>query len=319
MKSLLFEIKTDPVIPPEIKQAASDRNLAIFIGAGLSRFVGCTGWGELANNLIRKCEQKELINHFENQMLSKESDMKKKITICNQIFKENGDEDSFMIEMRKSLNDKTVDNYKNNKLSDEDKKNYEEGLQIFKDLFNLNGLFLTTNADRHIDSVFQGPNIIYKASDFKADELDSNKLYKIHGSIKDENSLVFTVDQYINTYLNERFVDFLEAIFSSFTVLFVGYGLSEFELLDYLVKSSRGTSKRHYFLKDYFKHEDRIYKFEQMYFEKIGITLIPYEKDKLGYNQLKEIIKDWVNDVKENSLVLQRHFNDIDEALENPM
>lgn len=315
MTKNLFKIKPDPDLPPEIKQASEDGNLAVFIGAGISRFVECSSWGTLAKNLIGRCEKEGLINHFENDMLSKEYDMKKTITICNQILSKNH---GFMEEMRKSLNDEIIDEHKSGNLGLDKKLKFEKNLQIYKDLFSLNGLFITTNADRHIDSVYEGANIVYEKKDFSADKIDNNKLYKIHGSIVDEKSLVFTVDQYIDAYLNDEFGRFIEEIFSKYTVLFLGYGLGEFELLDYLIKTTKGKTKRHFFLKDYFQHEERIYEFEQMYFGKIGITLIPYKKDEKGFNQLKDIVKDWVEEIKESTTVLQKNFNDLDDALENP-
>jgi hypothetical protein len=316
-KSHLFEIKPCPDLLSEIKEANESKKLAIFIGAGISRFLDCRSWSTLANNLIKRCEKEELINHFEQEMLSKNSDMKKTITICNQILE---NDDRFMSEMKKSLNDEMAQKYiDNNFLSNEELENYKNKLKIYRDLFSLNGLFITTNADRHIDQLFEKENIIFKKEDFRKDKIDNNQLYKIHGSIVDKNSLVFTVDQYIDRYyINLYFAEFLEAIFANYTVFFVGYGLNEFELLDYLFKSTHGNNRKHFFLKDYFSHEQRIYQFDQMYFEKIGITLIPYEKDKEGFDQLKEIIDVWVKKMKDETMILQKNFDDIDEALENP-
>ena len=38
----MFEIKSDPRLLPEIQQAAENKELAVFICAGLSRFLDCT-------------------------------------------------------------------------------------------------------------------------------------------------------------------------------------------------------------------------------------------------------------------------------------
>jgi hypothetical protein len=37
-------LKNIPEVPSKIKRAVNDKKLAIFIGAGVSRFVGCTSW-----------------------------------------------------------------------------------------------------------------------------------------------------------------------------------------------------------------------------------------------------------------------------------
>lgn len=291
-----------PQIPDEIKEASNKKKLAIFIGAGISRFLGCESWATLAYNLTKRCEKEGLINHLEQQSLSKLTDFKKTITICHEILKDNNL--AFMDEMRSSLNNEKVS-----------KDNPD--LEIYKDLFSFNGLFVTTNADRHIDQLFMKDNIVKDLKEFYPDNVSIDKLYKIHGCITDEKSLVFTVDKYIEQYLNRNFSDFLQKIFNEYTVLFVGYGLREIELLDYIFKSKSGGSG-HFMLKDYFKHEEKIYQFEQLYFDKLGINIIPYEKDENGFNQLKYIIKDWADKIKVETVAMQKVFEDIDDALENP-
>ena len=315
-----FDIKPVPDLLPEIKESASSKKLAIFVGAGISRFVGCSSWWSLAENLTKKCEKEGLINHSEQQMLAKNPDMKKVITICNHLL---GNDDRFMEEMKKSLNDDTIENYISKTQTTNENEKYEKKLQIYKDLFSLNALFITTNADRHVDLLFNKNNIIYKKDDFKLPTEDEkiivpNRLYKIHGSIVDKTSLVFTVDQYLDRYIDPDFNRFLESLFANYYVLFVGYGLSEFELLDYLFKSTRGNQKKHFFLKDYFSYEQKLYEFEQMYFEKLGITLIPYEKDQIGFEQLRIILNDWAEKIKIETTTLDNVFDDIDEALGNP-
>ena len=295
-----FDIKPIPDLLPEIKESASSKKLAIFVGAGISRFVGCTSWWTLAENLTKKCEKEGLINHSEQQMLAKNPDMKKVITICNHLLE---NDNRFMDEMKKSLNDDTVEKYISKSQTPSENEEYEKKLQIYKDLFSLNALFVTTNADRHVDLMFHEGNIIYKKENFKLpskDEklIDQNRLYKIHGSIVDKNSLVFTVDQYLDRYTNDSFNNFLISLFANYHILFVGYGLSEFELLDYLFKSTRGDKQKHFFLKDYFSYEKKLYEFEQMYFGKLGITLIPYEKDQIGFEQLRIILSDWADKIK---------------------
>ncbi len=308
----MFKIIALPELLPEIKETAENGDLAIFMGAGLSRFLDCMSWKDLAVNLTKKCESENLINNYEQSVLANSNDFKKTITICNELLK---DDKRFMKEMRNSLNDKDVKKYLNGTLKD--KAEYEQKLQIYKNLFSLNAIFITTNADRHIDQVFASENI--KVKDFgAATELDNNHLYKIHGSITDKESLVFTVDGYLNRYTNEGFGNFLEKIFATKTVLFIGYGLGEFELLDYLFKSIKSTGKQHYFLKDFYEHETNIYKFEQIYFKKLGIVLIPYSKDKVGFNQLPKIIEYWVDEMKIKSRVLQKVYDEIDQVLENP-
>ncbi len=297
-----MEIKYIPDLPPQIIKASENKKLAIFIGAGLSRFMGCSSWGELAVNLLQKCEEEGLLNNYEKTVLSQSADFKKTITICSRLL---GNDERFMTEMKKSLND--------DKVGDD-----SIDLKIYKDLVSLNGLIITTNADRHIDQVFLDDNILIE--DFgTATPIDNAHLYKIHGSITDPRSLIFTVEGYLKRYTDPKYGKFLEEIFTKYTVLFLGYGMSEFELMDYLFSSIQSNSKRHYFLKDYYTHEQRIYEFDQMYFDDLGVDLIPYAKDDIGFQQLPKVINEWVNEIKSKTLVLVTNYDDIDDALGTPL
>ena len=80
-----------------------------------------------------------------------------------------------------------------------------------------------------------------------------------------------------------------------------------------------GQKRETFFLKDYFKHEQRIYQFEQLYFDNLGITLIPYAKDMKGFNQLEDIVQNWVDQMKITSTTIHKNFSFIDEALSNPV
>jgi len=294
-----LEIMPIPDLPSQIIEAAENKQLAIFVGAGLSRFMGCSSWGALAENLLNKCETRGFLNNYEKTVLSQNNDFKKTITICHRLL----EEEDFLAEMKKSLNDDKVG---------------DVNIDIYKNLFSLNGLIITTNADRHIDQVYMPDNIVIE-NFTGSTPVDNNHLYKIHGSITDVNSLIFTVGGYLKRYTDSEYGKFLEEIFTKYTVLFLGYGMSEFELMDYLFTSIQGTRKRHYFLKDYFTHEQRIYEFDQMYFNDLGVDLIPYAKDELGFNQLPKIIDQWVQEIKSKTLVLSTNYDDIDEALGNPL
>lgn len=301
-----------PKLPPQIKKAAEIGELVIFIGAGMSYEVGCVDWMTLAKNLIRKCENtlgldEPLLNNFEAtqliNMLEQSGNSKKVITICNDILDKSGNDALFLEEMKKSLNDSNV--------SPSNPK-----LKTYRDLFNLNGIFVTTNADRHIDQIFTPQNIIKK--DFTGSTTLVNKnLYKIHGSIDDPVSLIFTVEQYFKRYKDKEFIKFLEFLFTK-TVLFVGYGLGEFELLEHMYKNITLSENHYFYLGGYYTHEKRLCDFEQMYFDQMKVKLIPYSKDKKGFKQSPIVIEEWVKQIQTTTNVLQNNFDDIDEVLRNP-
>ena len=81
------EIKSIPALPDEIKDAVNNGNLAVFIGAGISRLLGCDGWNTLSRGLLKECHKKKIITFKEKETLLLISDHKKTITICYHLFK----------------------------------------------------------------------------------------------------------------------------------------------------------------------------------------------------------------------------------------
>ena len=49
-------------IPQGIKRAIEEKNLVLFIGAGVSRLTGCWSWDQLARGLIQKCHQLDVLD-----------------------------------------------------------------------------------------------------------------------------------------------------------------------------------------------------------------------------------------------------------------
>ena len=74
-----------PELPEAIKQAVNRDELAVFVGAGASRLMGCMGWDELARNLTAACHDASYINYKEKEALSLDPDHRKTITICHYI------------------------------------------------------------------------------------------------------------------------------------------------------------------------------------------------------------------------------------------
>ena len=256
-------------------------NLVIFLGAGVSRLVDCKSWDELADNLITKCYDLKYITFHEAEALKSYPSQKKKISIAYGILKKK-DEEAFYEVFDKSLEWKT----------EHGKKNIYDYLALLSDTF------VTTNADTCIDSHFIPNDVVYDFSHTKS--VSRHKVFHIHGCQKHRESLVFTVEQYLDRYQNtpnNNYLHFLDDLFSHYTVLFIGYGLEEFELLDYLTLKAKvnKSTKRHYALLPYFSFEKKMAEYDQIYYNSLNIQIIPYAKDDKGYNQLIDIIDDWGN------------------------
>lgn len=60
-----IEIKEEPSVPPEIFEAASSGKLVLFIGAGVSRIIGCPSWKKFALQQLKDLREKKTINYHE--------------------------------------------------------------------------------------------------------------------------------------------------------------------------------------------------------------------------------------------------------------
>ncbi|MBW1615910.1 MAG: SIR2 family protein [Deltaproteobacteria bacterium] len=315
------DIPPIPTLPKEIKDAVDKEKLAVFFGAGVSKIIGCKGWDGLVKDIVKKCYSESFINYKEKETLLADKDYKKVITICFEILKENKCKNYFYDELEKAL------------IGDEELLNSKNIKNIYEELYRLRGLFITTNADKYLDDKFESNNnLIYKfdEKDFNNSNIypiDRTKLYRIHGSIKKPESLVFKVDQYISRYRNKKFREFLTKIFSGYTILFIGYGLSEFELLDFMIerfaseqeykaKDNKRVSRR-FILLGFYKGEENIVEMEQKYYKKLGIDIVPYLKDEKGYEQLYDIIERWNKEINEISRYLFDSDHYIKEAIES--
>lgn len=295
-------IKEIPEFTPEIREAINRDKFAVFIGAGVSRLVGCKGWAELGKELIEECFNINSIDFKEKEMLLRESNNKKIITICYGILEEKDKKETFFSIMRKALKPE-----KNNGTND------ELISPIYDDLYKLKAVYLTTNADLIFDKKFRYPPT-YTYDGTTINNIHIGNLYKLHGTMDDETSLVFTVEQYIKTYREVPFRNFLTKIFHEYTVLFIGYGLEEFELLEYIIMSNNNDSNslRHFILNPYYKEDTRSLEFDQKYYNAMGIQVIPYSKNFLGFNQLDRVIAYWAKKINSETGVLYQTFTEID-------
>ena len=259
-------------------KAIENNTVVFFLGAGVSQYVGCKSWTILADNLIEKCYTLGLINYHESKILKSNQNPKKKISIAYGILKDKN-EDSFFEVFNDALKWKT-----------------EPGIKCIYDyLAVICKTFVTTNADDCIDTHFLESDIIYDFS--KPEKVMPNKVFHVHGHKDHKESLVFTVEQYLKRYNNDNYLSFLDELFKNYTVLFIGYGLEEFELLDYLTLKAKGNNsdKKHYALMPYYSFDKKIAEYDQIYFDSLNIQIIPYAMDDKGYDQLIDIMKDWGN------------------------
>lgn len=295
-----------PDVPQKIIEAVNHRKLAVFIGAGVSRLVGCWSWEKLAKKLIEKCFDKDVLNYKEKESVLQSRDHRQIITIAYNLLKKDEKHELFYECMEEALM------FGKNEIE-------LKGSNIYDKIIKLRGTFFTTNADVLFDNKFIQENIYVIKADFIPgiiSEEKENKLFHIHGSIKDRDSLVFTLSQYLTRYSNNNFRNFLKTIFNYYTVLFLGYGLMEFQLLEFIFEGE-STSLKHYMLEPFYFGEDNLLKLSQLYYDELGIEVIGYEKDKKGYKQLESVLDKWGYEINKNSSYVRSSFTKIDDAVNN--
>lgn len=135
-----------------------------------------------------------------------------------------------------------------------------------------------------------------------------NAVFHIHGSAQAPESMVLTTIDYLERYSSHRidgaavdkenpFLTFLQTLFRLKNVLFIGYGLSELEILEYVIQKGvdrqrhNGEELQHYVLQGFFSHEVELARSLDSYFRQFGIGLLPYSRDKRDWEQLTEVIE----------------------------
>lgn len=283
---------------PAIIKAARDGKLIVFVGAGASILKGYSSWKNYADRKVEYLKNNNLINYYVYEKL-RGFDPKKALSLCEIILLENKEfvDDSKFLE--------PVDKKKE--------------CRIYDDLYAFNAVYVTTNYDDCLDKVAEDTvieqvngsapnqpvqNVVKKKKVFYLEDemlisklLEPGNVLHIHGSIKDQSSRVVTVQDYIKRYGREaRLETLLEEIFSKYTVLFVGYGLEEYEILDFIINTSQRCKRKHtehYALYSMFSPEKELYELHRKYYRALNIELIPYLLDQNGYEGLVKVISEW--------------------------
>ena len=100
--------------------------------------------------------------------------------------------------------------------------------------------------------------------------------------------------------------------------MFVGYGLEELEILEYvLTKGPRGTDEvRHFILQGYFSHEETLMRNMDIYYRNgCGIELLPFRRDEKDWEQLLDVIKAFADGMPASTPLLQQEMQDMENLL----
>ncbi|SDH94300.1 SIR2 family protein [Proteiniclasticum ruminis] len=304
---------------PGIIRAAKEGTLVFFIGAGVSKLYGLPGWDQYARNELEQLFEGGLIDYQTMEKLLQSRDAKKILTLTRIIKNRTSTQKEF------TSTSKDIFSVKSGKNSGLENK-------IYKELFDLDAIYITTNYDDCIDVFWHKRNqilnevkdeisksnsnefeqinangdlegrIIFKKEDIIKSKLDTSNIIHLHGSYVDEATMLVTIPDYLNFYGvkgtqdNPGIADFLDTLFNSaYTVVFLGYGLEEFEILEYMLQKvvDSKVDQKHFMLYPTYPSEKKIIDYYYEYYKNFGIEIIPYDISEKGYIQLQDIISNW--------------------------
>ena len=297
------EFNRSPVVPPELVAAAESGMLVVFIGAGVSRLVGCPSWDGFANAVLNQLTP-AAIDYHEKSLINSISDPRKRLSIAKIIEDEN---DEVSVDYKKIFD---VDNPKSD---------------IYQYINQFSCNFVTTNYDKLIEPDFSNDRPeeewrYYNIEDVLRDKLDEQGcVIHLHGCVDDSKSMVVTTKDYLDHYSSKQVPEFLKYLFEKKTVLFLGYGLEETEVLEYILKGShrleRGE-KRLFILQGFFNAEMSLFKRLNKYYEQsFNAELIGFPKDYNEYEHQKDIIKSWSDKLNFNAVSVVDELSAMEDEL----
>lgn len=292
--------------PSVVTRAAMNGELVMFIGSGVSMLLDLPSWKGLAEAVLKDLRQSGLLNFSEIEQL-KTLDPKKQLSIAKLISQEN----------EHSLN--LVKHFPTR----------EEGNSIYKALNDIGCVCVTTNYDKQLAPRFRETDNDSTKPSSGARIYERNKLFPnlldkpgtvihLHGAISNPETMIVSTKDYLEHYDHENVRTFLNDLFTRKTVVFMGYGLDETEILEYILRRGSATGNgdyRRFLIQGFFRSQYPLYKKLHSYYEKsFGVILLGFLRDYKGFECLVEIMEHWERKLKVRKPQLTEDANLIDEV-----
>jgi len=319
-----------PEIPPGLREAAARTTLVPFIGAGASALAGCPGWRNFAEESLRwlvgqgrfSYSQLDQISHLHPRV---------KLSLARSIATEHKTNIAYTDILHPKPTRESL-----------------TGRRLYNALFRLSNIFVTTNYDLWLDERLPAPtpsavptrasanviptpmNVAYRSEQINPALLSQpNTVIHLHGSVREPATMIMTTSDYINQYAaynrssrdpytENPVLTLLDFLFRHRTVLFIGYGLEELEILEYvLTKGPRGAGDvRHYILQGYFSHEEtHVRNIDTYYRNECGIELLPFRRDEKDWEQLLDVIETFADGMPASNPLVQQEMQDMENLL----
>lgn len=303
-----------------IKDAAKHGELVVFVGAGASMLCGSPDWRGFASQVVGTLERGGVLGFLEAEQLRGLGDPRRTLSIAMALAKEQ----NVRIDFDGILHPT---------------KPPSIGTELYELLSSLRPVFVTTNYDKWLDD--SGPEELSTEVQLNSESEPATRptarpkyylrehlssalfaergaVIHLHGSYIEPSSMVVSLKDYIEHYADQRVQAFLSSMFKNHTVLFVGYGLAEMEVLDHIIRSNEslktGTAEPRHFLLYACRSTEAVQTrfIEHFFRDQCGVRVIPYCIDTKGFQEVVEVFKGWSSelDVRDpTTLDLQAHLD----------
>lgn len=318
-----------------LRESAQRGTLIPFIGAGASRLAGGPGWPEFADGVLQQFIDSRKFSHAQlDQLHGLSPRVKLSIGL------------GLQHEHDQAINHRKI-------FHPNEKKVHEKGIRLYSGLSKLGKTFVTTNYDEWLDENLVLPSlnkgggadkesqqvaikrsVVHRVDDFTVANLNQpDTVIHLHGSILDPAGMVYTTQHYVKHYANDRLsgdpekenrvLTFLEHLFDEKTVLFIGYGLEELEILEYVILKARRMpgreehETRHFLVQGFFSHQHELMQSLKRYYQKeCGIELIPFLRDEKDWDMLLDVVDELAEKIPANDLMILQEFKEMEDLLD---
>ena len=302
---LIPDIRKQGELLPQILEG----NVIVFVGNGVSRLAGVPSWRELALTYLKDWLKAGNLSYDAYDKLKREKSPLQLLTICaGKLGKE---------ELKKQLYGRLTEHIK------EDSEEEKRILRIYGYIRDFHAGYVTTNYDhylekshptRDVENVSEesaySQNLSDKLTRLNLDddmEMHQDRIVYLHGKAIDPkagddgeicNNIILTLEDYLEHYKDDggRGKYFLGNVFEKHIFLFIGFGLTEMEIIQHIKRPD--NSYGHYILLGVSDYEYDIREQYEDYYRILNITPIFYSISKKGYDQLEEVLQKWSLDIR---------------------
>lgn len=302
-----MEIKALPEIPQALMHDAASGKVVPFVGAGASRLAGCPGWDELAKSALEHLAKKKLLTWAEIEHIRRLPNVRTQLSIAKHVADAGKEPIPFARLLPFS-------------------RDHKDGMRLYAAIAQLGRRFVTTNFDPWLDKdctvpaeprvtaaalgdpaappVANDRDVVYRQGDLEIKRFQDGTVMHLHGSVLDPESMILSTEDYLKRYASDRAdgpenktLTFLRYLFTNHSVLFIGYGIEEPEILEFLLTkqsyypAGQVREERRYVLAPFFSFEAQLAGHLRAYWSGFNVELIPFLRDDNSYSQLIEVIE----------------------------